>query len=362
MNPTSPENLTELLKRRALEIGFDLVGATAAVELSDDHQQFHRWVDEGCAAEMEYLSRHADARLHPRSILPEVQSVLVVALNYRTVEPAEPRAGEATISRYGWGVDYHLLMRAMLRELGDYHRSLIPDARVRATVDTAPIFERAYAVRAGLGRIGKNTTLITERFGSWVVLGTLLTSAVLACDEPLDGDPCRQCCACMESCPTGAIDRPRHLDSRQCLSYLTIEPSAKSQTPSPALHRRGDRLFGCDTCQSVCPHNASTEKSERSAFYPLEGCNPIDLLELLLSDPADFAARFQDSPMLRPGRIPLLLGAIDVLYLQAVSDNSERSREATRILAEVACDASEKAIRDAATAAVERLRSNGMVE
>jgi len=361
MTSMSPEKLTDSLKRRALEIGFDLVGATAAVELSEDHRLFRKWCDEGSAAGMDYLSRNADARLHPRSILPEVVSVLVVALNYRTVEPAEPQPGEATISRYGWGVDYHQVMRGMLRELGNDHRGLTPDARVRGTVDTAPIFERACAVRAGLGRIGKNTTLITDRFGSWVVLGTLLTSAKLVSDQPLQGDPCGDCTLCVDACPSAALTRPHHLDARRCLSYQTIEPTASapsySSGSSPALSVRDDRLFGCDTCQSICPHNHETESTKRDAFFPLRGNNPVQLLDLLLADPANFDVRFKDSPLIRPSRIPLLLGAIDVLYRQAMSEDRDSSRQATQILSKVADEAADAEVREAAKRVIDLLSS-----
>ncbi len=296
--PMNPNELTQLLKERARTLGFDLAGACPAVE-SSLWPHFRAWLDAGFAGEMQYLERHAQVRRHPHGVLPNVRSVLVLAMNYRTAEPIAPGPKQGSVSRYAWGADYHRVIRTRLRRLGELHRRLVPGERARGVVDTAPFPEREFARMAGLGWIGRNTMLINRRFGSWLFLAALLTTAELAHDEPTTTDHCKGCRACLEACPTGAIVAPYQIDACRCISYLTMEHSG----PIPAEFHQpmGARIFGCDRCQEVCPHNKTTPRSEEPSFRPRNGMNPVDLTVMGNLDVAGFDLQFGDTPLARAG-------------------------------------------------------------
>jgi len=311
--------LTKALKERARKLGFDLVGVAPAGQPTT-LEHFHRWLAEGHAAGMHYLARRAAAYAHPHYILPGVRSILMLATNYRTAEPVEPGPGQASVSRYAWAEDYHRVLRRRLRELARFHRRLVPGAQVRAVVDTAPLLEREFARLAGLGRIGKNTMLINECFGSWLFLAALLTTAELVCDEPLSGDPCGDCHACLEACPGGALVAPYRLDARRCLSYLTVEHRGAIAGEHRA--RLGDCVFGCDVCQQVCPYNRHTPRSSEPAFVPLAGLNPASPAEWFSMSEGRLMECFGRTPLRRAGRAGLLRNAALVLgnrpHVQAI--------------------------------------------
>lgn len=304
------EQLTAALKQQAQRLGFELAGVAPAIA-PPAIEHFQRWLAAGYAGGMHYLARRAQAYTHPQHLLPGVRSIVMLAVNYRTLEPAEPAAGQARVSRYAWGEDYHRVLRRRLRQLARFHQQLVPSAKLRAVVDTAPLLEREFARLAGLGRIGKNTTLINERFGSWLFLAALLTTAELRCDEPRAGDPCAGCSACLEACPTGALVAPYQLDARRCLSYLTVEH--RGPIPAELRPRLGRRVFGCDTCQEVCPHNRTTPQSSEVGFFPLAGLNPASPAEWFHAGQDDLNQRFQKSPLRRAGRAALLRNAAVVL-------------------------------------------------
>ncbi|MCE5268747.1 MAG: DUF1730 domain-containing protein [Planctomycetaceae bacterium] len=324
-------SLTAALKEESSRLGFDLVGATPAVE-PPDLDRLRQWISDGCAGEMRYFADRLDAYRRPDRLLPGAKSVLMLGMNYRTVEPAasqDPERPSGRVSRYAWGLDYHDVIRPRLHRLADFHRQLVPSAQTRGVVDTAPLLERRFAQLAGLGWIGRNATLINERFGSWFFLAALLTTEELAYDEPTTVDHCRSCRACLDACPTGALcgaascgagcqpavssaaarqPPPRYrVDARKCLSYLTVE----SRGPLPAEFRAvaGNRLFGCDVCQEACPWNRSTPSTAEPAFQPAAGMNPVDLVELQSLDEAAFRRRFRNTPLWRPGREGILRNA-----------------------------------------------------
>ncbi|MDZ7617494.1 MAG: tRNA epoxyqueuosine(34) reductase QueG [Patescibacteria group bacterium] len=302
----SPAELTQALKERARAIGFDLVGACPAVQPAT-WPFFRDWVAAGYCGEMGYLARHADARRDPGSILPGVRGILVVAVNYRTVEPVVPGPHQASVSRYAWGSDYHAIIRERLRSLGQLHRQLVPNERSRGVVDTAPLLEREFARLAGLGWIGKNTMLINQQYGSWLLLAALLTTAELAYDQPRETELCRNCRACLDACPTGALFEPYRLDARRCISYLSMEHAGDV---GPDLRQAiGWRLFGCDACQEACPHNKRTPCSAAAEFQPRNGMNPVDLDALKSIDPAAFLARHGDTSLAWAGQERLLRNA-----------------------------------------------------
>jgi epoxyqueuosine reductase len=302
----SPDELTQSLKTEARRLGFELAGATAAIQ-PPRLNALHEWLADGFAGEMRYIPDRADAYEHPRHVLDGARSLLMLAVTYRTKEPAAPEPGQGIIARYAWGDDYHDLIRERLHALADYHRHLTPGAEVRGVVDTAPLLEREFAELAGLGWVGKNTLLLNRKLGSWFLLAALLTSETLAYDEPVVKGHCGTCRACIDACPTGAIVAPYRLDARRCISYLTIE----LREPIPASQRAdiGERIFGCDICQDVCPFNRRAPTTEEPAFVPRPDTNPIDLAELLRMDDAAFRQRFRGSPVLRAKRRGLICQA-----------------------------------------------------
>lgn len=289
--------LTAALKDESKRLGFDLAGAAPAVVSRTDLARLEQWIAVGRAAEMRCFAERLDAYGDPGKVLDGARSILMLGINYRTVEPVEPKTGEARIARFAWGEDYHDLIRDRLDKLADLHGRLAPGARTRGVVDTAPLLERHFAQMAGLGWIGKNAMLINRRLGSWFVLAALLTTEVLEYDEPARADHCGTCRACLDACPAGALTAPYQLDARKCVSYLTIE----SRAPIPAELRAavGDRLFGCDACQEACPWNRDTPRTAEPAFQPRPGMNPVDLDAIQSLDEEEFRRRFRRTPLWR---------------------------------------------------------------
>jgi epoxyqueuosine reductase len=252
----------EELKTRAVHLGFSSAGI--ASPSSPVHLDFYRlWLAKGYQGEMDYLAAHTAAKESVRSLLPGVQSVIVVSLDYNQPNPAI--SGKPKIARYALGRDYHKVLRKKLKALEAELRAEHPDASHRVCVDSAPVFEREFAHQAGLGWFGKNTCLIDSRRGSWFFIGVLLTSVEFRPDAPAVGG-CGTCTRCIESCPTGAIvfeDERWQVDSRRCISYLSIEHQG-DLPPGADLH---GWTFGCDVCQEVCPFNTPRESQpDRAAF------------------------------------------------------------------------------------------------
>lgn len=325
-----PRPLTARLKAAARELGFSLAGACSAAS-PPGVDRFREWLRRGYAGEMRYLEQRQAAYADANLVLPGVRSVLMLAMDYRTSAPAEPTAGQGRFARYAWGSrDYHDLIRERLHRLADLLRELAPGARTRGVVDTAPLLERQFAQRAGLGWLGKNTLLLNKSHGSWFFLAALLTDVVLDYDAEHEADHCGTCRACLDACPTQAFVEPYVLDARRCLSYTTIE---QRSLPAGDLRAAHDPwVFGCDVCQEVCPWNHRAPESTEAGFAPLAGNDPVDLLELLSLDEAAFERRFADTPLARPGRTGVLRSAAFVL-------GSRRSAEGLAALARSLLDA-----------------------
>jgi epoxyqueuosine reductase len=298
------EDLTRRIKDKAYALGFDLVGITP-VEPSAYGDFYERWVAHGYAGEMAYLSR-PDAvakRRDLRRLMPQARSVVVVALNYYQgpVDAAED-AARGRVARYAWGDDYHELMWARLDELAAHVTSLVkrPVAH-RRYVDTGPVLEREWAVRAGLGWFGKNTMLINPQLGSWLFLGELLLDIELAYDDAFQADRCGTCTRCIDACPTQCILPGRVLVASRCISYLTIELKSE-QIPAELQEPMGNWIFGCDVCQEVCPWNRFAPITTEPAFRPRPGLPKPKLIELLSLDDQAFRRRFRGSPIKRAKR------------------------------------------------------------
>lgn len=275
---------------------------------------FRQWIDAGYAGEMHYLANRRDAYEHPRHVLNGARSVVMLAMPYRTAEPRPADVGDGRVSRYAWGTDYHDLIHDRLRQLAGFVTCLAPRAAVRGVVDTAPLLEREFAQLAGLGWIGKNTLLLNTRLGSWFFLAALLTDLELEYDAPHETDHCGTCRACLDACPTQAFVAPYLLDSRRCISYLTIE--LRGAVPDELRPGFNEWVFGCDVCQEVCPWNHRSPTADEPALQPAADANPLSLARLFELDDESFRHRFRHTPLWRPKRRGLLRNAALILGSQ----------------------------------------------
>ena len=306
-----PRALTNRLKVRAHQNDFAMCGVAPAVRPAGA-DQLDEWLARGYAGEMDYIGERRDAYEHPRHVLDNVRSILMLAMHYRTEPRRTDAMGRGYISSYAWGsVDYHDLIRTRLHKLADYLRELVPAAKTRGVVDTAPLLEREFAQLAGLGWIGKHTLTLNRDVGSYFFLAALLTDQVLEYDESRPTDHCGTCTACLDACPTDAFPQPYVLDASRCISYLTIEH--RSQIPVELREGMENWLFGCDVCQDVCPWNRRAPRATVAEFQPEDGQNPIELAELFDLNEEAFRSRFRHTPLWRPHRRGLLRNAAIVL-------------------------------------------------
>jgi len=287
--------LHEAVKERALELGFDRV-AIGPAKPPEHGAAFERWLEGGYAGTMGYLARGRADRLDPARLLPGCRSVVAVALSYAR-EDGDP--SWAPVARYARGRDYHDVMRPRLEALGGFILDATGgDARCRAAVDTSAVLERDLAARAGLGWIGKNTNLLTPSLGSWFFIGLVLTTAELDADARVP-DRCGTCTACLDACPTRAFVGPYVLDARRCISYLTIEH--QSAIPEELRPLIGNRVYGCDDCQLVCPWNSFAVVSKEKDFEVRNGLDQASLVELFSWTEAEFGERLRGSAIRRIG-------------------------------------------------------------
>ncbi len=296
------------IKRHALELGFAAVGI-ASLEPNPHAGELDRWLAAGYAGTMTYLHRQAAMRKEPAKILDGAQAAIVTLTNYWH---GKARAAHGRVAQYAWSADYHRVLGDRLERLAAALRNLSPGARTRVYVDAGPVPERELAQRAGLGWIAKNMMLIHPQHGSFTFIGVVFTTAALAPDLPFAADRCGTCRRCLDACPTDAFVEPGMLDARRCISYLTIEHrSAFTETEKEMV---GDWAFGCDVCQDVCPWNlqfaAVTSDPDLAPRPELAG---LDLERILAEDAEQFASRFGDTPLDRPGAERMQRNAAAVL-------------------------------------------------
>lgn len=283
-----------LIKAEALRLGFDACGVAKASEVSDA-PFLAKWLEEGCAAEMHYMHNHFEKRTDPRLLVEGCKSVIVVALNYY---PAVKQPEEAPqFSYYAYGKDYHEVVKEKLRELYEYINREIAPVTGRMFTDSAPVLERYWAVRAGLGFIGKNTQLIIPGKGSYFFLGELLIDIDLEPDKPLSLS-CGNCTRCLEACPPAALT-PRRLDARRCISYQTIENKGEITSSTAAV--LGNHVYGCDICQQVCPWNRFATPNRTVEFQPSEAFLSLDKERLSSLTEDEFKVIFRHSAVKRAG-------------------------------------------------------------
>ncbi len=398
-------SLTETIREYAFSLGFDLVGFTTAESFEHGEEMLRQWVKNGYAGEMKYMERAPERRAHPQEILPGAKTIISLAINYYQADE-EPnschseRSEESLcstndlpilsrdssvaalpqndntdrvmgkIAKYARGVDYHEVMDKKLEQLEKFiqaqakasgkGKTFIPDAEVltKRYVDTGPLLEREIAQRAGLGFIGENTNLITRKFGSWVFLSEILTTLELDYDKPARGT-CGTCTLCIDACPTQAIVNSNQLDSRLCISYLTIE--LKNAIPEKLRALMGNWIFGCDICQDVCPFNHKPKTTTTLEFLtttPLkspslikegEGGSLADLKTLLLiREDKQFKEKFKHSPISRPKRSGILRNA-------TITAANSKDKSLLPVLQETASADPSDLVRSHAQWAVEKL-------
>jgi epoxyqueuosine reductase len=288
----------EEIKAKALQIGFDKIGIVPAAALSAEGSRLDDWLSGGFHADMAWIERDPAKRSDPSLIFPGARSVIAVALNYFTPHEHAGTPGRGKISRYAWGDDYHDVMSEKLRELLSWIKSTDPAAQGKICVDTAPMMDKAWAVRAGLGWLGKHSNVITREMGSWVFLGEILLNIELDYDVEVVEDHCGTCTACLEACPTSAIIQPYVVDSAKCISYATIELRDEWLPPAVAENQSG-WLYGCDICQDVCPWNRFEKPSIEERFEPRRGETSLGLDEVSQMTHDEYVDRFRRSAIKR---------------------------------------------------------------
>jgi epoxyqueuosine reductase len=304
VQPLVGHALVEAIKRKARELGFDLVGIAPA-DPSAHREYVREWLDTGKAGEMHYLARRFEERVDPGVYLPGAASVVCVAKNYYAdldPVPEAERGEHARVARYALGKDYHEVVKYRLYDLADWIRDTVPASQTLCGVDTVPVLERELASRAGIGWIGKNTLVIHPRLGSWLLLGEVLTTIALPSDEPIT-DHCGTCTRCIDACPTGAITEPYKLDARRCISYLTIEHPG--EIPEQFHVKMGEWLYGCDVCQDVCPHNQRVEPATDPALRPRFPTGTLKAADVLRWGSEEYSQNLRRTAMKRV-KLPVL--------------------------------------------------------
>jgi len=294
--------LARLIKDWGQALGFQQLGI-AEIQLGEHEQHLDEWLQDGLHGEMDYMSRHGRRRSRPAELVPGTLRVISVRMDYLPPESSSIQAvldnpGRGYISRYALGRDYHKVLRKRLQQLATRMEQAIGQFAYRAFVDSAPVLEKALAQQAGLGWIGKHTNLINRQAGSWFFLGELYTDLPLPTDDQA-GAHCGECTACLDICPTNAFIAPYRLDARRCISYLTIELSGS--IPVELRPLIGNRIYGCDDCQLVCPWNRFARYSDETDFHPRHQLDNAELTRLFAWNEQAFLKYTEGSPIRRIG-------------------------------------------------------------
>ena len=295
------QELSAQIKRWGQDLGFSQVGISD-VDLSDHEAALTRWLENNYHGDMDYMARHGLMRARAKELVEGTLNVISVRMDYLPTDAKFARIlknrDHAYISRYALGRDYHKLMRKRLKQLGEKISAHCENFNYRPFVDSAPILERPLAEKAGLGWVGKHTLLINKQAGSWFFLGELLVDIPLIADMQAEND-CGACVACIKICPTQAIVEPYVVDARRCISYLTIE--LRDAIPEEFRALIGNRIYGCDDCQLICPWNKFAKLGSEDDFKPRQNLDNIDLLTLFAWDEATFLSKTEGSPIRRIG-------------------------------------------------------------
>ncbi|HVZ26432.1 MAG TPA: tRNA epoxyqueuosine(34) reductase QueG [Sediminibacterium sp.] len=287
---------TSFLKQVAAQLGFSYCGIAKAVPLDDDARRLESWLKAGMHGKMQYMERYFDLRIDPRKLVPGAKSVITLLQNYFPEQQQD--AGIPKIAKYAFGEDYHQVIRTKLNQLIDQLSATIGEIHGRGFVDSAPVLERSWALRSGAGWIGKNGNLINRQMGSFHFIATLITDLELIYDDPFAGDYCGTCRRCIDACPTEAIHENKIVDGSRCISYFTIELK-DALIPEAWKNRFDNWLFGCDTCQDVCPWNRFSQPHVEPAFQPIPAILHLTTKEWEEMSEESFRKIFAQSPLKR---------------------------------------------------------------
>jgi len=288
---------TDIVTEKAKKIGFDLVGFAKADELIEESERLDEWLKLGYQAGMKYMEKNFDKRKDVTLILDNAKFVISLAVNYFTDHQFSEDKNTGKVSRYAWGKDYHLIIWDMIEELENELLKIDPGFKCKSYVDTGPVMDKAWAIKAGLGWLGKHTNVINREFGSWIFITNIITDYEFDHSEPIP-DHCGSCTACIDACPTDAIVSEYVVDSNKCISYLTIEN--KGEIDSKFTGKFDGWIFGCDICQDVCPWNIKfLQPSKIGDFNPKDGHKEIQLSEIKTLNDSEFKRRFANTPILR---------------------------------------------------------------
>jgi epoxyqueuosine reductase len=290
-----PKLTNEIVIKKAKQLGFDLVGFAKADLLDDEAGKLQQWLDKGYQASMSYMEKNFNKRKDVKEILPNAKSVISLAVNYYTPEKHSNEIDKGKVSRYAWGKDYHLVIWQKLNELEMMLKEIEPELETLSYVDTGPVMDKAWAVRAGIGWMGKHSNVIHPEYGSWFFIATIITNYEFEYSEMMT-DHCGTCTACIDACPTNAIINEYVVDANKCISFQTIEN--KNEIPVELKGKFDNWIFGCDICQDVCPWNEKFSViSSVKEFHPLNKELTYDEVKNL--DNQTFKEQFEESPIKR---------------------------------------------------------------
>lgn len=285
----------EIVIQKAKAVGFDLVGFVKAETLDKESEHLQQWLDKNFQAGMDYMGRNIEKRKDVKQFFPEAKSVISLGLNYYTPDQYSNEKDKGKVSRYAWGKDYHLIIWSMLNELELELKKVDPAFKSISYVDTGPVMDKAWAVRSGIGWLGKHTNVINREIGSWFFIANTITNYDFNYSDPIP-DFCGTCTACIDACPTNAIVREYVVDANKCISYLTIEN--KSEISAEFKGKFDNWLFGCDICQDVCPWNQKFPVETLIIdFHPQN--KELTLNEVIEMNEEEFKEKFKISPVKR---------------------------------------------------------------
>ena len=285
------------IKQKALELGFSDIGFAKVRHLSEEEEHLKQWLDAGFNAGMGYMENHFGKRVDPAKLVPGAKTVISVLLNYYPAE-TQKHKDVPVISKYAYGLDYHFTVKEKLKKLFDFIKEdIYPGLEGRYFTDSAPVLDRAWAVRAGLGWIGKNSNLISKKWGSFVFIGELIVNIDIEEERKEVKNACGTCTRCIDACPTGALVKPYTVDAGKCISYLTIEN--KDDIPDKFKDKFDNWVFGCDICQDVCPWNSKLIPSEEPDFQPKEEFLKMTRSDWINLNEKEFDELFSQTPLER---------------------------------------------------------------
>ena len=293
---TSLNHQSKFIKETALRLGFEFCGIAKALQLDDDAKRLEQWLNKGRNGSMHYMQEHFDLRIDPTKLVPGAKSVITLLINYFPDE--QQHSDGPKISKYAYGEDYHNIIKSKLREFMYILNTQIGEINGRGFVDSAPVLERSWAQRSGLGWIGKNGNLITKKSGSFFFIASLIVDLELMYDEPFAKDYCGSCTKCIDQCPTDAILPNKEIDGSKCISYFTIELK-DALIPNEMKGKFDDWFFGCDACQDVCPWNRFSSPTKSESFKPIHEILAFSLNDWEELTEEQFKTIFINSPLKR---------------------------------------------------------------